>query len=830
MLPPASSGLVPRTRLVERLEAGLRGPLTLVSAPAGSGKTTLVQAWRASSTGQGATLAWVSLEPGDNDPVIFWRYVCTALDRAAPGTGKSSLAMLRSPQQPAMPVILTQLVNALGSVDGAVVLALDDYHVIESTPIHQGMAFLLEHLLSSVHLVISSRADPPLPLSRLRARRQVVEILADDLRFTLDETSTYLRDVMDLALTPDAIEDLETRTEGWIAGLQLAALSLQGRSPQATAAFITSFTGSHRHVVDYLADEVLARQAGHVQSFLLRTAILDRLSAPLCAFVMDGEEAPEAIPASQRLLEELERRNVFLVALDEERRWYRYHHLFRDALRNRLQQSPKGVVAELHVRASDWYAEQGMVDEAVSHALRAQAFERAAELVDRVAWQDRFASAKLHTLQIWLDALPDALLRNHPRLCAARAFLAFQAGNEELADRFLRDADAALGGAPVDNAQTVKAEIEAVRVLLAVARGDAGQAIARGRDVLDVLERENVALHDLVSIVLGTGLVEQGDLAEAARSFDAVADRGRDTGNVYMALAGEVNQSYVQRMQGALQRAATTCRQALAWSYQYGGERTPPAGGLQLNLADIYREWNDLHAALEHARRANEVLQESVAVDHHVLCLLGLARVAQAQGDLEGSLDLLRTARGLAERRQSAWSLALLGACEAQIWLAQGNLEAAIRWVETPTGQELPRPAFIAHRVGGAVWTREHLIVAPLQVHLASARNSGEHGPLYACLAQIEHQRDEAERVGIRWMHIKALVLEALAFEGLGDRAEAQRALARAIVLAEPEGYVRVFADEGTALEPLLRELAETRDDPGYVLRVLTALPLAPTQ
>jgi LuxR family maltose regulon positive regulatory protein len=821
LLPPAAAGLVLRTRLVERLEAGLQGPLTLVSAPAGCGKTTLIKAWRASPKGQTTLLAWVALEPEESDPMLFWRYVCAALDRAAPGTARASLAMLRSPQPPGMTAILTHLVNALTAREDTIVLALDDYHVIESQPIHQDLAFLLDHLPSSLRLLIASRADPPLPLSRLRARKQIVEIVAEDLSFTPDEAALYLREVMDLALSAEAIAELETRTEGWIAGLQLAALSLQGRSPQAMAEFIASFTGSHRHVVDYLADEVLARQAEPVQSFLLRTSILDRLSAPLCAFVMDGEQSQAAVAASQRLLEVLERRNVFMVPLDEERRWYRYHHLFRDALRNRLRQSPREAVSELHRRASDWHAEQGMVDDAVAHALRAGAFERVAELVDHVVWQ-RISRARMWTLQTWLDAVPDVLLRTRPRLCAARAYLAFISGHDHEADRYLEDAQVALRDAPADKARAIGGEIEAVQALLAVARGDSLQAMARGQDALDNLDEENVGLRHMVSLVLSTAQMAVGDLAGAARSFGVSGLRARRAGNVFIALVAEANVSFVQRAQGALHQAATTCQDALAWAAEQGNEHTNPAGTLQLNLADICREWNDLDAALEHARRANAVLRESEQVDLSVLGLLGLARVAQARGDLEGSLDNLHTARGLAERGQSAWSLALLGACEAQIWLAQGNLEAAIRWAESPLRQETLRRAVIAAAV---VYRHEHRSVAPLQIFLARARASGDRAALYSCLAQIEQQRVEAERFGLRWLHLKALVQEALAFRGLGNRAEAHRALTQALALAVPEGYVRVFADEGGALAPLLHEFAQTTEDAGHVRRVLTALP-----
>src|SRR5437764_1803839 len=334
-IPPARPALVPRPRLIARLIAGLKGPLTLLSAPAGSGKTTLLSAWRATPEGQKLPVAWVSLDEGDNDPTRFWRYVVTALDRSVPGAGTSALALLRSSGSPSLEAVLTTLLNALNTATEDMALILDDYHVIEAEPIHRTLAFLIEHLPPCLHLLVATRADPPLPLARLRGRGGVTELRAADLRFTAEEAAAFLQEIMGLSLSADDVEALEVRTEGWIAGLQLAGLSLQGRPPAEAATFITAFTGSHRYLVDYLMDEVLLRQPEEVQSFLAHTCILERLCAPLCAAVIDGDdpEKAESIAGSQEMLESLERNNVFLIPLDDERRWYRYHHLFADTLR-----------------------------------------------------------------------------------------------------------------------------------------------------------------------------------------------------------------------------------------------------------------------------------------------------------------------------------------------------------------------------------------------------------------------------------------------------------------------------------------------------------------
>jgi LuxR family maltose regulon positive regulatory protein len=822
--PPLASNLVARPRLVERVQRGIRGPLTLVTAPAGSGKTTLVREWRASAGGRAAPLAWVALDEGDNDVAVFWSYVCAALDRAVPGVARTALAMLHAPQAPSITPILTQLVNALAVSRDEVVLALDDYHVIESTQIHEELGFLLDHLPPSLHLLIASRADPPIPLSRMRARGQLTEIRLSDLRVTSDEALAFLGDVMQLALTREETHDLETRTEGWIAGLQLAALSLQGRSAEATKRFIASFSGSHRHVVDYLADEVLSRQPEPVQAFLLRTSILDRLNASLCAYVLGGEDTPDGDAASRQLLGDLERSNLFVVALDEERRWYRYHRLFRDALRNHMLQSPGHAVADLHERASDWYAEHDMTEEAISHALQGNAFTRAGELMEDMVWR-HLGQGRVQTLRTWLDALPDPLLRTRPRLSAAAAFLSLAAAREDRAESILDDADVAAGTRDQDY-RSVAGEILVIRASLAAARGDPAEVVRLGRRVPASLEHENPMLHGMMSFLLSSAYLADGDLALAARSFEVGAARARRTGNPFATLSAEVALSVVQRAQGKLRLAADTCRRALEWAATQDVGDLPAVGGLQVSLADVLREWNELDEALRYAVDGLAIHMKSDFAGFAELGYLGVARVRQAQGNLEQSLEQIREARSLAtartRRRGAVWSLALLGACEAQVWLAQGKVGQAVRWAQDAGSAQMPAPAVLPALV---VYAQEHLTLAPLQIALAQARTSGDRGGLYSCLRQLEGRRSEAERLGAPWLQIKMLVLEALAFESLDDRRQAFTVLGQAVTLAEPEKYVRVFADEGPSLASLLRDLAEEHDSRAYIGKLLGAMP-----
>src|SRR5262245_8524047 len=429
-------GLVPRPRLHERLEQGAEAKLTLVSAPAGFGKTTLLAEWLAASA-EGRSAAWLSLDRGDDDPASFWSYLIAALRTVAPGVGAGALSLLQAPQPPSIEAVLAALLNDLGAVPRDLVLVLDDYHLVDAREIHQGVAFLLDHLPPRVHLVIATRADPALPLARLRGRGELVELRAADLRFGPDEAAAYLNGAMGLALTAWDVATLEGRTEGWVAGLQLAALSLRGRPDPG--AFIAGFAGSHRYVVDYLVEEVLQRQPEHVRSFLLRTAVLDRLSGPLCDAVT-GQGGGKAT------LEALERGNLFVVALDDRRRWYRYHHLFADVLRAHLADEQPERVPDLHRRASEWYERNGEPAEAIRHALAAEDFERAAELVELAARATLRGSRSARLLE-WLRALPEEVARTRPVLGTYYAFALLGAGELDAAAAWLREAERRLAGA-----------------------------------------------------------------------------------------------------------------------------------------------------------------------------------------------------------------------------------------------------------------------------------------------------------------------------------------------------------------------------------------------
>jgi LuxR family maltose regulon positive regulatory protein len=431
-VPGAGPGLVPRPRLIQRLNQGTLGKLTVVSAPAGFGKTTLLAEWLATSEAAKDRAAWVALDQSDNEPALFWAYFIAALQTVHAQIGKNTFALLHSPQPVPVETLLGTLLNEVGAIGERVVLVLDDYHLIGAQPIHQGIGFLLDHLPPQLRLVIAGRADPPLPLSRLRARGELAEVRAADLRFTANEPAAFLNEVMGLHLAAEDIATLETRTEGWIAGLQLAALSMQGR--EDVAGFIRAFAGDDRYIVDYLAEEVLQRQSEQVRSFLLQTSILHRLTGTLCDAVT-GQEGGKA------MLEALERGNLFVVPLDDKRRWYRYHQLFADDLQARLLEEHPDQVPVLHARASEWYERNGQPDDTIHHALAAADFERVAGLVERVARATMRRSNQSARLLEWLKVVPDDLVRARPVLSTYYAFALLGMGEMDAAATRLSDAE-----------------------------------------------------------------------------------------------------------------------------------------------------------------------------------------------------------------------------------------------------------------------------------------------------------------------------------------------------------------------------------------------------
>jgi LuxR family maltose regulon positive regulatory protein len=791
-IPPSRQRVVLRPRLVERLDEGLAAGnrLTLVSAPAGFGKTTLVSEWVA---GCGRPVAWLSLDEGDSDPSRFQTYLVAALQTVAPGIGEGLLALLRSPQPPPPESTLTALLNDIATIPNDVVIVLDDYHVLDARPVDDALAFLVEHLPSQVHLVIATREDPALPLARLRARGQLTELRAADLRFTPSEAAGFLNEVMGLDLSTDEIATLEARTEGWIAGLQLAAISVQGRDD--VAGFIESFAGSNRFVLDYLVEEVLARQSGSIQTFLLRTSILNRLCGPLCDAVM-----LDASASGQETLEYLEHANLFLVPLDDERRWYRYHHLFAGLLRQRLQQSataPGGAdgmgVAELHGRASQWYEAHGLDIEAFQHAGAANDVDRAERLIDEKRLLLHFRGVV--AVRDWLESLPPTVLDARPSLRVRSAMLSLTAGQATGVEEKLQAAEHALQDAILDDrTRDLIGQIAAARATLAGVRNEPDVAIMQAHRALEHLHPENRSSRCRAQWTAGMAHLARGDRDAAGRAFTEALSLAQASRSIVDITLASTCLGEIQELENRLRPAAETYRRVL----QLVADQPRPVDyRTYLGLARILYEWNDLDAAEQHARQGLQLVRHyDRAIDRFVLSEVFLARLKLARRDVAGAAEMLAEIEYSVRQHGFVHRMPEVAAAQVLTLLQQGDLAGAAHLAQT---HDLP--------------------LSQARVHLAQGEPS-------AALAVLEPYRRRVEERAWANEQLKTRILQAVAFHALGDRARAMELLDEALALAEPGGFTRIFVDEGVPMARLLREAASRGIHPAYVRRLLAAFPV----
>ncbi len=808
-IPRPRPHLVVRSHLIAQLQQGMERTLTLVSAPAGFGKTTLLAQWLAES---GTPAAWVSLGPEDNDPTSFLSYLIAALQTLDAQIGTTALSLLRTPQPPYPEVVLAVLINDLaGREAGNFTLVLDDYHVITDESIQHGMAFLLEHLPAQLHLILAVRADPPLPLARLRAQGQLTEVRTADLRFGAAEVNTFLQTVMGLDLEASAIAILERRTEGWIVGLQLAALSLQGRAD--VSRFLAAFSGSHRYVLDYLSEEVLARQPAVVQQFLLHTCILERLSGALCDAVTERT-------GSQGMLEALERANLFVVSLDDERRWYRYHHLFAEVLRNHLQQASPALVPILHRRASAWYEQHDLPAEAVQHALAVPDVELAARLIEPIAFPIVFHLGQIDTVRGWMNALPEALVRAHPLLCVQQASYLMFTNQLEAAEARLQDAERGIQEEmPAEQTRTIRSYVLTIRGGIANLAGETMQGVSLARQALELLPEAEVVLRMGALVTTAHAYLASGDVTPDSEREVAAADA-----LIHIAgdlLAFERSKTLLGRLyvlQGRLRQAATT--------YEQVRQSLPGSEALQISfgslfyhfaLGDLLREWNDLDAAERHLVQGFALVDEALTLEPFV-ALLGhtaLARLQQARGNSRAAFATLDTLARVAQLRRFPPHLVTQGAAvRAQLELAQGNLEAALHWADA---------SGLSAEDENLSYPRESEYLALARVRIAQGREDPAAPFLQDALHLLERLQESAEAKARMGSVLAILVLRALAHQAQGDRTAALTTLEQALLLAEPEGYMRLFVDEGTPMLALLR-LAQARGMvPGYVATLLTA-------
>jgi len=821
-VPRSRRGLVLRPRLSERLDRGAVSKLVLVSAPAGFGKTTLLTEWLAARPAAlaGEQLAtWLSLDRGDSDPASFWAYVIAALRTVASGVGESALALLDAPQPPPIETVLTVLLNDLGAVADEIVLVLDDYHVIDAREVQDGMAFLLEHLPPRLHVVIASRADPALPLARMRARGELAEIRAGELRFTADEAAAYLNEMMGLHLTAQDVATLEGRTEGWIAALQLAALSMQGRDD--VAGFIAGFAGDDRYVVDYLAEEVLARQPDQVQAFLLQTSILGRLSGPLC-------DAVTGQGGGKGMLEALDRGNLFLVSLDDRRRWYRYHHLFADVLQARLVDEQPGQVPDLHRRASEWYEQNGELSEAIGHALAAGDFQRAAGLVELALLAMRRTRQEAR-LRGWLEVLPDEVVQVRPVLSAYFAGVLLMGGELEGVERRLRDAERwlepATGGCAepqVPSAEMVVADeeeyrrlpavIETYRAGQALARGEAPDAVRHAQRAIEVALEDDHLCRASAAALLGLVYWGSGNLEAGHRGYSACVEGLRRTGFIADILGCSIALADIRSTQGRLGEALRTFEQALQLAGEQGGPVLRGTADMYVGMSEIACERDDLHAARQLLLRSHELGEHTGLPQNQYRRRVAMARIREAEGDLAGALDLLDEAKRLYVSDFFP-NVRPIPALRARVWIAQGRTGEALGWTRE---QGLSVDDDLSY-----LREFEHITLARLL--LARDQGEGAEHSAHEAARLLERLLLAAEAGGRTGRVIEILVLRALASQALGDMPAALGFTGRAVTLAEPEGYVRVFADEGPPMTSLLRAAAKRGTRQDYARRLLAA-------
>jgi LuxR family maltose regulon positive regulatory protein len=815
--PPVLGAAVRRPRLVQRIEEGLAGRVTLISAPAGFGKTTLAAEWRERTR---VPVAWLSLDEDDREPLRFLAYLVAALQAVEPSLGERTARMLRSPQPPPAAAVAAELVNELAGGTTRLALVLDPYHVVDEGPLREVMTFLIDHVPPRLHLILTTREEPALPVARLRARGQLTELRADDLRFTHEEAVAFFRDAMGLDLGAEEVETLDRRTEGWVAGLQLAALSLRGRDDAAS--FVRSFAGAHRHVVDYLAEEVLRSLPAGMRDFLLDTSVLDRLCAPLCDAVTDRDDGAAT-------LAELERANLFLIPLDDERRWFRYHSLFRGVLRAEAGRERNGGMEELHRRASAWFEAEGSAGDAIRHASAAGDTERAATLLE-AAWRGMDRSFQVSSWHAWSREVPEQVLRARPVLSVAIAWALLDKGELAASERWLAPAEAWLAAREEEDAATARraheravadeaafralpARIAAARAYAATATGDAAAGEAHARRAVEAAPDDDPGARAVPAGLLGLAHWRRGELDEALAALRLGSTAFRDLGDAAASLSFTFAIADALVAQGRLRDALRTYEDALLYAADQEGPVLPGLAELHVGLAELSAERGDLAAAEEHLRTAEALGDDAVLPGDAGRLAAARARVEVALGDAPAALaaldeaDRLQVAGPVPDIRPTA-------ATRARVWLAQGRLAEARAWAEEAG----------ALGEADASYLNEYALLTLVRVHLATYRSEGSEAPIETAQALLDAIVEAAEAGGRTGTVIEARVLQALVRQAAGEEDLGVAVLVEALRSAQAEGHHAVFAAEGPAMARMLRAVVREGADRGQVRRLLDAL------
>lgn len=788
-IPPPRPNIVLRPRLIERLNQGLSSgcKLTLISASAGFGKTTLVSEWVA---GCKRPVAWLSLDAGDNDPARFISYLVKALQTIKAGIGDGLLAALQSPQPLQIETFLITLLNEISGIPEHFLLVLDDYHLIDSQPVDQSLAFLIEHQPPQMHLLIATREDPSLPLARLRARSQLTELRAADLRFTPSEAVEFLNKMMGLNLSAENVTALETRTEGWIAGLQLAAISMQGHKD--TAGFIQSFTGSHRFVMDYLLEEVLHQQPDGIQSFLMRTSVLERMCGSLCDAVLLDPTVP-----GQGTLEYLERANLFTVPQDNERGWYCYHHLFGDLLRKRLGQSISlEGIARLHIHASEWYEHNDFLLEAFRHAAAANDIERAERLMESKKMPIHLRGAAM-TILHWLESLPKTVLDSSPMLWWGQAAMLLVIGQFTGVEEILQAIEAALastsspGAGQDDKTRDLIGRIAAARANLAQLNYQTELIFVQARRALEYLHPDNLADRSMATRAMGFAYYSQNNLAEAGRAYAEALALAQAAGDDIDATLASIRLSQLQEEQSQLRLAAETYQQVMKMVDVYSPYNAPL---VFIGLARIFYEWNDLNLAEQYGEQSVQLARQyDQVIDRLISSELFMVHLKLARGDVAGAAQYLSQAEHTMREKHYTLRLPHIAFTRVYFHLHQGNTDAAAQLVR-----------------------HNNLPLMQARVLLAQKDPS-------SALAILELLHQQAETEGLLDRLFRVMAVQSIALHALGEHDKAMDLLDEVLARAEPEGFIRLFLDEGPAMAELLSAAAAQGIQPDYVNKLLAA-------
>jgi len=798
-IPVPLSNCIHRPRLMKKLEEGKSCKLTLVSAPAGFGKSTLVSDWiqRSSSS----LFTWLSLDDGENNPVRFLNYFIAAIKIIQEDLGTEALNILLSPGDLDVEAVLTALINQISDFSDDLTLILDDYHVISSSEIDKVITFLLEALPENFHLIVVSRSDPNLPLSRMRSSGEMVEIRARDLRFTLEETAEFLDQTADLDLSVEDVMALETRTEGWIAGVKMAALSMMGRSDPS--GFISTFTGSNRFILDYLMEEVLDRQSDEVKDFLLMTSILERMTPLLCDAILERID-------SQKILKELDQSNLFLIPLDDDRVWYRYHHLFADLLRDRLKGSKPGLEISLYERASRWFEAEGAIIEAINYALMSNDPERVAQLVaGNILTLMEYG--ELNNLRRQLNLLPDKGPKSQPWLVVARVWVSAFSNQLDEIEPLLDEVESIIKqDQQAPDQESLAGYVAAARVHVAGVKGQFAQAIEYAQEALIKIPTDDLMARSWVSVALALNLYRSGNVVAADQALAEALSSSRPTGDSHVAVLALCTLAVVRRERGLLHSAEEILQEALDLTRTYAnrlGRSLPVAAYVHITLATILFEWNDLGAALSQAEKAIELSQQWREPDLQVSTYMHLARILSAIGKEEEMYDAIHQGMQIA-RGLSPWTADRWAPLEALLHLRQGDLEAAERWASKVRDKRADSEEYIRSGYSDLVMAR--ILIA--------------HSDPMKAQSLLTEQFEETQAGGMTGEMIEVLIVQALAFQEGGEVDQALIILERALTIGEPEGFTRIFLNEGKSMAKLLQQAVARGIKKTYAKKLLAAL------